>query len=152
MFQNLLHLEFEKRSQKELYFVQTIEQERDSSYVFIHFVVIHHWLKLSAIKEQNYSFVKITQILMQYELFRQFLGSNKIGTYSLAIVSQAHNIPLYVAAPLSTIDFKISDGSEIPIEERDTKETQKFSYIFLILLFDLRSKVLELSSIFNVVF
>ncbi|MDE5068305.1 MAG: S-methyl-5-thioribose-1-phosphate isomerase [Trichodesmium sp. St4_bin8_1] len=48
--------------------------------------------------------------------------ANKIGTYSLAIVSQAHNIPLYVAAPLSTIDFKISDGSEIPIEERDTKE------------------------------
>ena len=42
MFQNLLHLEFEKRSQKELYFVQTIEQERDSSYLFIHFVVIHH--------------------------------------------------------------------------------------------------------------
>ena len=81
MFQNLLHLEFEKRSQKELYFVQTIEQERDSSYVFIHFVVIHHWLKLSAIKEQNYPLIKITQLLMQYELFRQF-WPNKIGTYN----------------------------------------------------------------------
>ncbi|MDE5086438.1 MAG: s-methyl-5-thioribose-1-phosphate isomerase, partial [Trichodesmium sp. St16_bin2-tuft] len=48
--------------------------------------------------------------------------ANKIGTYSLAIVALAHNIPFFVAAPLSTIDFKISDGSQIPIEERDTRE------------------------------
>ncbi|MCL2932819.1 MAG: S-methyl-5-thioribose-1-phosphate isomerase [Trichodesmium sp. MAG_R03] len=48
--------------------------------------------------------------------------ANKIGTYSLAIVAKAHNIPFFVAAPLSTIDFKISDGSQIPIEERETKE------------------------------
>ena len=49
-------------------------------------------------------------------------AANKIGTYSLAIVAKAHNIPFFVAAPLSTIDFKISDGSQIPIEERDTTE------------------------------
>ena len=48
--------------------------------------------------------------------------ANKIGTYSLAIVAKAHNVPFFVAAPLSTIDFKISDGSQIPIEERDAKE------------------------------
>ena len=48
--------------------------------------------------------------------------ANKIGTYSLAIVALAHNIPFFVAAPLSTIDFKISDGSQITIEERDTRE------------------------------
>ncbi|NEO52863.1 MAG: S-methyl-5-thioribose-1-phosphate isomerase [Okeania sp. SIO3B5] len=48
--------------------------------------------------------------------------ANKIGTYSLAIVAKAHNIPFFVAAPLSTIDFKISDGSQIPIEERDAVE------------------------------
>lgn len=48
--------------------------------------------------------------------------ANKIGTYSLAIVAKAHNIPFFVAAPLSTIDFKISDGSQIPIEERDPGE------------------------------
>ncbi|MEB3339435.1 MAG: S-methyl-5-thioribose-1-phosphate isomerase [Okeania sp.] len=48
--------------------------------------------------------------------------ANKIGTYSLAIVAKAHNIPFFVAAPLSTIDFKLSDGSQIPIEERDVKE------------------------------
>ncbi|MDY7002656.1 MAG: S-methyl-5-thioribose-1-phosphate isomerase [Cyanobacteriota bacterium] len=49
-------------------------------------------------------------------------AANKIGTYSLAIVAKAHNIPFFVAAPLSTIDFKISDGSQIPIEERDAVE------------------------------
>jgi methylthioribose-1-phosphate isomerase len=49
-------------------------------------------------------------------------AANKIGTYSLAIVAQAHQVPFYVAAPLSTIDFKIADGREIPIEERDPSE------------------------------
>lgn len=48
--------------------------------------------------------------------------ANKIGTYSLAIVAKAHNIPFFVAAPLSTIDFDIANGSEIPIEERDPAE------------------------------
>jgi methylthioribose-1-phosphate isomerase len=49
-------------------------------------------------------------------------AANKIGTYSLAIVAQAHGVPFYVAAPLSTIDFKLTDGSQIPIEERDPAE------------------------------
>jgi methylthioribose-1-phosphate isomerase len=49
-------------------------------------------------------------------------AANKIGTYSVAIIAKAHNIPFYVAAPLSTIDFKIKDGREIPIEERDPTE------------------------------
>ncbi|GAB4526509.1 MAG: S-methyl-5-thioribose-1-phosphate isomerase [Pleurocapsa sp.] len=48
--------------------------------------------------------------------------ANKIGTYSLAIVAQAHKIPFFVAAPFSTIDFELADGSQIPIEERDAKE------------------------------
>jgi methylthioribose-1-phosphate isomerase len=48
--------------------------------------------------------------------------ANKIGTYSLALVSKAHNIPFFVAAPLSTIDFSLADGSQIPIEERDPAE------------------------------
>lgn len=49
-------------------------------------------------------------------------AANKIGTYSVALVAKAHNIPFFVAAPLSTIDFDISDGSQIPIEERDPAE------------------------------
>lgn len=49
-------------------------------------------------------------------------AANKIGTYSLAIIAQAHNVPFYVAAPLSTIDFELTDGSKIPIEERDSVE------------------------------
>jgi methylthioribose-1-phosphate isomerase len=48
--------------------------------------------------------------------------ANKIGTYSLALVSKAHQIPFFVAAPLSTIDFKLATGVEIPIEERDPAE------------------------------
>jgi methylthioribose-1-phosphate isomerase len=49
-------------------------------------------------------------------------AANKIGTYSVALVAKAHNVPFFVAAPLSTIDFKLKDGSEIPIEERDPEE------------------------------
>ena len=48
--------------------------------------------------------------------------ANKIGTYSLAIVADAHNVPFYIAAPFSTIDFELSDGRQIPIEERDSSE------------------------------
>jgi methylthioribose-1-phosphate isomerase len=49
-------------------------------------------------------------------------AANKIGTYSLAVLAQAHGIPFYIAAPLSTIDRTISNGDGIPIEERDHGE------------------------------
>jgi methylthioribose-1-phosphate isomerase len=48
--------------------------------------------------------------------------ANKIGTYSLAVVAKAHNLPFYVAAPLSTVDFSLKDGTGIPIEQRDRAE------------------------------
>jgi len=48
--------------------------------------------------------------------------ANKIGTYSIAILAKAHDLPFYVAAPISTIDFSLSSGEQIPIEERDSKE------------------------------
>ncbi|ABV32637.1 MULTISPECIES: S-methyl-5-thioribose-1-phosphate isomerase [Pseudothermotoga] len=48
--------------------------------------------------------------------------ANKIGTYSVAVLSNQHGIPFYVAAPTSTIDIKIKNGSEIPIEERSHDE------------------------------
>jgi len=48
--------------------------------------------------------------------------ANKIGTYSVAILADYHKIPFYVAAPISTVDFSIEDGRQIPIEERDKKE------------------------------
>ena len=47
---------------------------------------------------------------------------NKVGSYSLAVNCKHHNIPFYVAAPSSTIDFDIETGDEIPIEERDADE------------------------------
>jgi methylthioribose-1-phosphate isomerase len=48
--------------------------------------------------------------------------ANKIGTYSVAILAKEHGLPFYVAAPTSTIDFSISSGEQIPIEERNKSE------------------------------
>ena len=48
--------------------------------------------------------------------------ANKIGTYTVAVLAKEHGIPFYVAAPMSTIDLSLSDGSQIPIEERDPRE------------------------------
>jgi len=48
--------------------------------------------------------------------------ANKIGTYTVAVLAREHNIPFYVAAPTSTIDMALKDGSQIPIEERDSRE------------------------------
>jgi methylthioribose-1-phosphate isomerase len=48
--------------------------------------------------------------------------ANKIGTYSLAVVAKAHQVPFFVAAPISTIDFELENGSKIPIEERHPSE------------------------------
>jgi methylthioribose-1-phosphate isomerase len=48
--------------------------------------------------------------------------ANKIGTYPVAVLARQHEIPFYVAAPFSTLDLKIPDGSHIPIEQRDPIE------------------------------
>jgi methylthioribose-1-phosphate isomerase len=49
-------------------------------------------------------------------------SANKIGTYGLSVLAHAHNIPFYVAAPSSTFDLTLKDGSGIPIEQRNSKE------------------------------
>ena len=51
--------------------------------------------------------------------------ANKIGTYNLALVAHAHNIPFYVAGPTSTIDMSTKTGNEIYIEQRDTTEVTR---------------------------
>jgi len=48
--------------------------------------------------------------------------ANKIGTYGVAVLAREHNVPFYVAAPLSTIDLDTPDGDHIPIEERSARE------------------------------
>jgi methylthioribose-1-phosphate isomerase len=48
--------------------------------------------------------------------------ANKIGTYSVAVLAEAHGIPFYVAAPVSTFDLTLDSGEQIPIEERDPRE------------------------------
>ncbi|MEE9274730.1 MAG: S-methyl-5-thioribose-1-phosphate isomerase [bacterium] len=48
--------------------------------------------------------------------------ANKIGTYGLAVLAREHGVPFYVAAPMSTIDFKTPTGEDIPIEERSAEE------------------------------
>lgn len=49
-------------------------------------------------------------------------AANKIGTYMVAVLAKQHNIPFYVAAPISTLDLSLASGGEIPIEERDRRE------------------------------
>jgi len=51
--------------------------------------------------------------------------ANKIGTYGLAVLARAHQIPFYIAAPKTTFDMSIADGSEIPIEERSADEIRR---------------------------
>jgi methylthioribose-1-phosphate isomerase len=53
--------------------------------------------------------------------------ANKIGTYTLAVLAERHRIPFYVAAPLSSIDISVADGSAIPIEERDASEVTGYA-------------------------
>ena len=55
--------------------------------------------------------------------------ANKIGTYTLAVLAARHRIPFYVAAPLSTIDLAVPDGSAIPIEERGAEEVTGYGGI-----------------------
>jgi len=48
--------------------------------------------------------------------------ANKIGTYQIAVLAREHNVPFYVAAPISTFDLSIASGEQIPIEERSSEE------------------------------
>lgn len=48
--------------------------------------------------------------------------ANKIGTYGLSIIAKEHGVPFYIAAPLTSFDFHIASGDEIPIEERKDSE------------------------------
>ncbi len=49
-------------------------------------------------------------------------AANKIGTYMVAVLAHRHDIPFYVAAPVSTVDLSLPSGDQIPIEERDERE------------------------------
>jgi len=53
--------------------------------------------------------------------------ANKIGTYSVAVLAKENKIPFYIAAPLSTFDFSLADGSRIPIEERPAREVKEIN-------------------------
>jgi methylthioribose-1-phosphate isomerase len=53
--------------------------------------------------------------------------ANKIGTYSVAVLAKEHGLPFYVAAPMNTIDFSLTDGDAIPIEERNPEEVKKLA-------------------------
>ena len=49
-------------------------------------------------------------------------AANKIGTYTVAVLARAHDVPFYIAAPISTVDIATPDGTAIPIEERSAAE------------------------------
>lgn len=55
--------------------------------------------------------------------------ANKIGTYGLAVLAHAHDIPFYVVAPRSTIDLTLPSGVQIPIEQRDPSEVTELAGI-----------------------
>ena len=57
--------------------------------------------------------------------------ANKIGTYSIAVLAQAHAIPFYVVAPRSTIDLKLSSGEQIPIEQRSPDEITRVGGVII---------------------
>ena len=48
--------------------------------------------------------------------------ANKIGTYNLAIIAKAHNVPFFIASPFTTLDTSLSTGADIEIEERPAAE------------------------------
>jgi methylthioribose-1-phosphate isomerase len=52
--------------------------------------------------------------------------ANKIGTYALAVLASYHQIPFYIAAPLSTLDLKSASGNDIPVEQRPPEEIREF--------------------------
>ena len=52
--------------------------------------------------------------------------ANKIGTYTVSVLAREHGVPFYVAAPFSTVDLALPDGSAIPIEERAASEVTGF--------------------------
>lgn len=52
-------------------------------------------------------------------------AANKIGTYNLAVLARYHKIPFYIVAPLSTFDFSLTTGKDIPIEERSADEVRE---------------------------
>ena len=52
---------------------------------------------------------------------------NKIGTYMVAVLAHRHNIPFYVACPVSTIDLDTPTGAQVPIEERNPEEVLGFA-------------------------
>jgi methylthioribose-1-phosphate isomerase len=58
-------------------------------------------------------------------------AANKIGTYSVAVLAKYHRVPFYVVAPISTFDFNIKTGKEIPIEERNADEVREICGKFI---------------------
>ncbi len=54
-------------------------------------------------------------------------SANKIGTYGLALICKAHNVPFYIAAPVSTFDFTAQSGKDIPVELRNQEEVLSFN-------------------------
>jgi len=55
--------------------------------------------------------------------------ANKIGTYQIAVLAREHDVPFYIAAPVSTFDLSIASGEQIPIEERSSTEVTQIQGI-----------------------
>jgi methylthioribose-1-phosphate isomerase len=97
-------------------------------------------LTMWELEQQNIPATLISDNMAAYAMQRQMVDlilvgadrittngdvANKIGTYNLAVLAHHHKLPFYVAAPLSTFDFSLTSGDQIPIEERDPSEVTK---------------------------
>lgn len=75
---------------------------------------------------------KVDAVIVGADRIAQNLdAANKIGTYSLAVLAKAHNIPFYIAAPMSTFDPACPSGKHIPIEERSPAEVKYYGGILV---------------------
>ena len=67
--------------------------------------------------------------------------ANKIGTYQIAVLAREHNVPFYIAAPVSTFDLSIASGDQIPIEERSSAEVTNSKVSALLQTFTQRIRI-----------
>ena len=90
-------------------------------------------------RDANYTLETVLEYSKNNKIDGTFVGAdriasngdtaNKIGAYSLAVLAKHHNVPFYVAAPLSTVDFDIESGLEIPVEKRSPKEVTRINNV-----------------------
>lgn len=91
----------------------------ETQFFLVFFVLLNHFLSFTS----GCSFQNIAAVVVGADrVVANGDTANKIGTYQIAVVAKYHNVPFYIAAPLTSIDLKIPSGDQIVIEERPDRE------------------------------